>query len=829
VRNDETDARIFPLVGLVVCGGLICLGWAVTHLTPPEPARTLLYPLMVTSLVAVASGWVIRTHIRGPQVITSTSAAILVGVAILPAPWLVLCTACGVAIAQAIVRLAPMKAAFAIGKDTLTATAAAAAAAWAGAHPVLGSAEQLNSWRTILVGLCAAALAYAAVDETVPVPVLALALGKTWWQVVRKNIEVRIALKLATLLLAAGTIAIVAVDARLLIATPLVVLLLQSFYSRRLHLREERLAWRRLAETTDALNSVNLDAVLRTAVRGAADLFGARQVEIELAKGRSRRLVRGNATGITYDGPAVAASPVSVSVITMPFGAENDGDGYGAVRLGFGQPTTLSDREQYTLRTFAAALSTAIRNATAYAEVTRLAAQHAHDATHDPLTGLANRRQLHDRLAAALSGRAGRSGAALLLIDLNHFKEINDTLGHGAGDRVLVEVAYRLRTVAEDALVARLGGDEFAVLFQGVAPPARAEHHARQVLSVLSDPMDLDGVRVSVRASAGLATASGSVSTEEVLRRADVAMYQAKDTGRPLATYARRRDTADLTGLALGGEVTGAVAAHQFAVGFAPTVDLSTGRVIAVEAVASWQHPDLGPLPPGRFLALVERSGLLAEFSRAVLDQSLTAARCWQEAGFDLPVAVTVSPRSLLDPAFADQLLSRLKRHQVGAERLIVDLIDTTTIGNLERVVRTLTTLREAGVWVALDDLGAPRTSLSALFRLPVHQAKIHHEIVAAATTSSSGPLRSLVELGRSLNLTVIAEGLESPDHRSLLWELGCTGGQGSLFGATPLSASALLAALRRGHQGVPGALASSLHPGGSVVRMSRLRRTGAR
>ncbi|MEV4759730.1 EAL domain-containing protein [Micromonospora sp. NPDC049559] len=828
MRDSEADGRVIPIVGLVVSGALLCLIWAVTHLPPPVPARTLLYPLLVTTLVAVANGWVIRTEIRSAQSVSTTSAAVLVGVTILPAPWLVLCTAVGIAVAQAVVRLRPVKAAFAIGKETITATAASAAAGWAGAHPVLGSVERLDSLRTILIGLGAAALAYAAVDETVALPVLALANRTPWWQVLRRGVEVRIAVKVVTMLLAAATIGVIAVDARLLIATPLVVLLLHSGYSRRLHLREERLAWRRLAETTDALNSVDLDSVLGTAVRGAADLFSAQYVAVELGPPGRRRLVRGDGTGIRYDGPADAAPPADSRYVAIPFGAENAGDGRGELRLGLGAGNTLSDREQYTLRTFAAALSTAIRNATAYEEVTRLAAQHAHDAAHDPLTGLANRRQLHDRLAGALSGRGGRSGAALLLIDLNHFKEINDTLGHGAGDRVLVEVADRLRTVASGALVARLGGDEFAVLFPGVAPPARTEHRARQVLSVLRTPMDLDGVRVSVGASAGLATA-GTASPEELLRRADVAMYQAKDSGHPLATYARGRDTADLTGLALGGEVSGAVAAQQFVVGFAPTVDLSTGRVIAAEAVASWDHPDLGPLAPGRFLALVERSGLLGDFTRAVLDESLAAVRAWQDAGFDLPVAVTVSPRSLLDPTFPAQLLDRLERHRVAAERLVVDLVDTTTIGNLDTVVRVLMLLRDAGVRIALDDLGAPRTSLSALFRLPVHQAKIHHELVAAVSGAPSAALRSLVELGRSLNLTVIAGGLENPEHRSLLWELGCTGGQGSLFGVTPLSTAGLLATLRRGFGGVPGALAPTLHPGGSVVRLAKLRRIGSR
>jgi EAL domain-containing protein (putative c-di-GMP-specific phosphodiesterase class I) len=278
----------------------------------------------------------------------------------------------------------------------------------------------------------------------------------------------------------------------------------------------------------------------------------------------------------------------------------------------------------------------------------------------------------------------------------------------------------------------------------------------------------------------------------------------------------------------LGGELLRAMAAQEFIVDFQPIVDLASGEVISAEALARWHHPEHGKLTPMQFLETVERSGHLPAFADAVLEQALTAITTWREAGFDLPVAVNVSPRSLLDPEFPAAVLERLKNHGVPADRLVLELAETLTISQLEVVERALGKLHEAGVGLALDNFGTGVSSLSALSRIPMHQLKIDRDFVQAVGTSSEAAavIRSTVDLARSLHLTVVAEGVESEPQRHALWELGCVAGQGHLF-ARPMKAGRMLATLLRGSGGRPGVLAEALHDGGSVVRIPRRRSTG--
>lgn len=828
MRNDDVDRRLAPIVGLVVCCGLMALAWAVSEFEAPPGLAALYHPVVLVSLVAVASACTVPIRIRTPQGISPTSAAVLVSVAVLPPSWVVICTAVGVAVGRTVAGSRPVKIAFATGKESLGALGAAWAAAWVGLTPILGTTTHLSqSWTTTGLALCAAAVTYAVLDETLPVPVVAIADRVPWRRVVHRGARMRAVVKVATLLLALATVVVVAIDARLLVATPLAVLLLHSSYRRRLHLDEERSAWRQLAETTDALNDVDLDAVLRTALSGAARLFAARLVEVEFRHGPQRRLVRGDEHGLRYDGPVDSGvRPADEGLLCIPLGPVNgDQGGLGVLRLALAD-AVLSDRERYTLRTFGAALSTAIRNAVAYAQATELAARHEYDATHDSLTGLANRRFLRERLGAALADRRSLPRTALLLIDLDHFKEINDTLGHSAGDQVLVEVARRLGTAAGGDLVARLGGDEFAILLSGQTAPALAEHRARQILQVLRDPMELDGIRVSVQASAGLATANGSASTEELLRRADVAMYQAKESGRGLDRYDRSRDTADPDRLALGGELPAALAGRRYEVSFDPVVDLGTGVAIAAEAVVNLGHADLGDQPAARLLTLVERSGWLAEYTRGALDRALAAAQLWRTAGFTLPVMVGISARSLLDPAFPGEIRRQLATYRLPADILIVELTDTTGVSCPELAMRTLHQLHHDGVRIAFASFGTSNEPLSTLLRVPVQLVKVDHQLLGEGGGSPAA-LRSLVGLGRDLADTVVASGVATIAHRRGLWELGCGAGQGTLFGPVA-SADGLLAALRHGCDGNPGALVPSLHLGANIVRMPRLRRTGS-
>ncbi len=823
-RQTGTDQRLLPLVGLVVISAGLAGAVSIAHL-PNYGAReaTVVWAALI-SLVAVGFVVKVRVRIRATNHdIAWTETAIVIGLAVAPAPVVILATGFGVAIATTLARGTPLKRAFGIGKNMLVATAA-------------GLVLQVFEWPAngsdiaqTVVPLAVAYLAAVLVDELVALPVIAIATGTSLRTLFREDWDLRVTAALTRLVVIIGTVLIINVDIRLLLTVPPLVLSLHLLYSSRVRARTEQQVWQRLAQTTDALNVVELDEVLTTAVTQAAELFSADEVEIELRD--AARLVRGNADGITYDGPADEAPTMQGAVVPARLEGHDKSVDVGMLRLRFQGPVQLSERERYTLHTFASALCTAVRNAQAYAELARVAQAHAHAAAHDALTGLANRRHLLDQGNEQLHNRHADGVTALVLIDLNHFKEVNDTLGHAAGDQMLVKVAERLRAAARaDDLVARLGGDEFAVLLRALPAPAVAAHRAETLLAALHEPFDLDGMRISVEASGGIAAAPATGGMAELLRRADVAMYQAKRAGQRIATYAPARDTADLSRLTLGGELPRAVADHEFTVNFQPIVDLGTGEVIAAEALARWRHPTHGMIDPLRFLEAVERSGLLPAFAEAILDQALIAAGTWRDAGFDVPVAVNVSPRSLLDARFPGSVLARLRAHDLSPDRLVLELTETLTLSQLDVVDQVLTRLRDSGVRLALDDFGTGYSSLSLLSRIPVHELKIDRSFVTAMESSAEAAaiIRSTLDLGRSLDLAVVAEGVEQEAQRRALWELGCTAGQGHLF-ARPLAAGALLAALQRGVGGRPGILAVALHDAGAVVRLPPTRRQGAR
>ncbi len=820
----KADQLLRLLVGLVVTAGLVCVGvagWrAATH-----PPASLAFPLVVAGLVLVASFCLVRFDARAQYVITLTSASVLIAVALLPTAWAVLCVALGVGVAKPFVNRDARKAAFNTAKDVLAATAAASAFHAVGPLPATVAKPTFTTWWQYLLALLVAAVAYTVVDQLAATPVIALASRTPWRHVLRRDMEFSALIRLADLSLAALVVLLYMVEPLLVVGTPMVVLLSYLGNRHRLHLQAERRAWQQLAASTDALSSVGVAEILHTAIRGAADLYPGVEIEVELAGPDRPRLVRGDQGGVSYDGPPEAAPARSGPVIEVPLESDPGvADPLGVLRLRFRTVARLSDRETYMLTTFAAGLSTAVRNATAYAELARLAQQHAHDASHDSLTGLPNRRQLHER-AAALLAQPNRGPVALLLLDLDHFKEVNDTLSHEAGDRVLIEVAGRLRAAAGDALVARLGGDEFAVLFSDLPSHTAARARAREVLDSLREPMRLDGVLISLHTSAGLAVVGRDCTDPaELLRRADVAMYQSKDSHRQVAVYAHGRDSADRERLALAGELPRAVAGQEFTVGFQPVVDLATGKAVGAEALARWRHPDLGHLPPSTFLGLVERSGLLAPFTEAVLHRALAAAASWRQAGFDLQVAVNLSPRSLADPSLPHTVQAALTATGVAPQRLTLELTESSAIGQQEVVTRTVNRLRQLGVKIALDDFGTRHSSLSAVFQVPVDMLKIDRTFVAALDTSrqAKAVVCAVIELGRRLDLSVVAEGVADERQRRVLWELGCTHGQGSLFSWPPQSGEEFLTTLRTGYGGEAGALAPPLPPDHEVLQLPR-------
>nr|WP_308201162.1 EAL domain-containing protein [Actinoplanes maris] len=825
-NDDATGQQLSLLIGLVV---VLALGvgaadiWhAVTH-PQPVPHPGILALVIIGAAVANSVKVLVRVRSNHNRT-TWGEIPILVGLAFLPHVWVVLCSVIGIAVIKIVTRVALQRAVFSLAKEVLIVSAAGLVLTLAGAPPISHSPVAAG------VAVTLAYVAMSLVDEIVFMPVFAVASHTTVLQAMRKDLSDRLIAHVFRLATVVYIIVILAVEASPLLLgfVPLLVLCLHLWHSRQLRTNEERRSWRELAKTTDELSSVELTHVLHVAAAQGARVFSSDEVEIDLTASGVDRVVRARGSDVVHDGPRPSRDAY-VTEITADLETGDHSYRAGLLTLGFHGPIKLTEFEQYKLKTFAAALCTAIRNATAYAELQRLNEQNAYNAAHDPLTGLANRRELYEHAGRHFPGRPGDGVAALLLIDLNHFKEVNDTLGHAAGDAVLREVARRLADAAAPGdLVARLGGDEFAVLLTDLPTPALAAHRAKSMLATLEESVTVEGMQITVEAAGGIALAPGSGGVNELMRRADIAMYQAKRAGRQVATYAHAQDTADVSRLALGGELQRAVAEHEFVVDFQPIVDLGSGEVTGAEALARWHHPEHGYLTPVEFLETVERSGRLPAFADAVLDQALEAADQWREAGFDLPVAVNVSPRSLLDPSFPETVLARLSRHAVPADRLVFELAETLTLSQLDVVGRALTELSEAGVRLALDDFGTGVTPLSVLSHIPVHQLKIDREFVGGVQTSSEAAavIRSTVDLARSLHLTVIAEGVESEPQRHALWGLGCVAGQGHLF-ARPMSATRLLATLQRGTAGRPGVLAAPLHDGAAVVRMSRRRSGG--
>ncbi|BCY15601.1 bifunctional diguanylate cyclase/phosphodiesterase [Actinoplanes sp. L3-i22] len=814
-NDDATDQRLRLLIGLVVmvAAGVVAL-WTVYVFHVPEPRPPTLVLVLLCGAVIVTNR--LRVFVRIKSSFFGTAwgeVPVLVGLALLPPVWVVLCAAVGQGILRTAIRAGVRKTAFAVSKETLTVSAAAAA------FLALGIRPHLTAPDLPVLALVAGLLAYALVDDLVFTPVLATNSHISIGRAARQNLTGKIISHLGQLIACLIVLWVLATDANvlLLLVVPLVVACMHLWQSRTTRTRQERESWQRLAKATDELNAVDLTQVLHSATTRAAQIFSAAEAAIDLPY----RSVRATGAVVLSDTPP-GGGPARADETTVDLVAHDGGMRVGVLRLRFGGTVRLTEVEQYKLRTFASAVCTAIRNAQAYAELARIAAENAHAATHDPLTGLPNRRQLYDR-AGRLFTDTGHDGlVALLLIDLNHFKEVNDTLGHAAGDVVLREVADRLNGSAQPGdLVARLGGDEFAVLLTGLPTPALAGHRAATMLGALEPSIEVEGMRITVEAAGGIALAAGAGSVEELMRRADIAMYQAKRAGEPTTIYAHARDTADVERLMLTGELRRAVSQHEFTVDFQPIVDLGSGEVISAEALARWKHPDQGDLTPVQFLEAVERSGQLPAFVDAVLEQSLLAMQTWREAGFDLPVAVNVSPRSLLDPNFPAAVLARLEHHDVSPGQLILELAETLTLSQIDVVERALAELRNAGVRLAVDDFGTGVSSLSVLSRIPVHELKIDREFVAAVETSAEAAavIRTTVDLARNLHLTVVAEGVESEPQRRALWELGCLAGQGHLF-ARPLSAARLLGTLQRGSGGRPGVLASALHDAGAVVRM---------
>ncbi|MGD8326495.1 MAG: EAL domain-containing protein [Sphingomonadales bacterium] len=437
-----------------------------------------------------------------------------------------------------------------------------------------------------------------------------------------------------------------------------------------------------------------------------------------------------------------------------------------------------------------------------------------HQAMHDALTGLPNRVLLNDRLDQALHA-AKRSGepVALLLLDLDNFKEINDTLGHHIGDMLLVELGQRLvKPLRGSDTVARLGGDEFAILLPLSGDEAAAMEIASRVRKSILRPFTvLEGLDLEVGVSIGIALSPDHAKeSSKLMQCADIAMYNAKAGSSKIVLYDENSDTSNIRHLTLTGELRQAIEGDELEVAYQPIIDLTTGKIHAVEALARWTHPRLGQIHPGEFIAQAERTGMIQPLTARILDASLRQMRKWGEQNHDFSVCLNISPRILHDAHFPMALQGVVDEYGLITQRLTLEITETAIFFDPDNAMRILNQLRELGFQIAIDDFGTGYSSLSYLQKMPLDELKIDQSFIREIHTNPADAVivRSTIELAHNLGLKVVAEGIEEPDHIGLLQEMNCDFAQGYFF-SKPQSGEDISSWLANGHHDVEKAMAT--------------------
>ncbi len=411
----------------------------------------------------------------------------------------------------------------------------------------------------------------------------------------------------------------------------------------------------------------------------------------------------------------------------------------------------------------------------------------AHQAIHDPLTGLPNRVLFVDRLQRALSDN-DHAQLAVLFLDLDHFKVVNDSLGHPAGDRLLVALADRLRaTIRPSDTVARFGGDEFTVLCNNVPDEATALELARRLSDAVAKPIALAEGEVFVTASVGISTSGTELETAEtLLRNADAAMYRAKEQGRARSELFRA-DAHDqaVRHLRTGNELHRALERGELRMHYQPIVSLETGRISGFEALLRWEHPKRGLVGPDEFVGLAEETGLVVPIGSWALEESCRQAEYWHSHGSDVTISVNLSPRQLAEPGLPNDVARVLQATRVRPDLVWLEITETALMRDAESAVRALGALRSLGVHLAVDDFGTGYSSMTYLKRFPVEALKVDRTFVdgIGRDPEDSAICTAVVSLAHALGLRAVAEGVETPEQLAELRTLGCELAQGYLFG----------------------------------------------
>jgi diguanylate cyclase (GGDEF)-like protein len=639
-------------------------------------------------------------------------------------------------------------------------------------------------------------------------------------------------------LVVAVTNASVALVAALVLATQpaalllLVVPIATLYFAYRAYLseREKHARLELLYESSRILqDSPELDATVLAVLEHARRMFAAEASQLVIFQGRLAALattsvaggepeimratrhdtepplwrrVREERRAFFWDvepGATLAGRPLR-QVIVSPLATDSRTLGMLVVANRTSQGTEFAPDDLPLLETVASQVGIALENGQlerSLGELSRLKEQLRHQAYHDALTGLPNRVLFAEQVDLRLAARVEAEAPVVLFLDLDDFKNVNDTLGHGVGDRLLVTVAERIREcIRTTDIAARLGGDEFAVLLDAKAGMVDAVAVAERLVETLRRPFLMDGAEIMVGASVGIAAGrADTVRGDELLRNADVAMYTAKSQGkRRLAVFDPQLHAELVARHQLSAELSRSLGRGELLVHYQPIFDLPTRRIAGAEALVRWRHPTRGLVPPDEFVRLAEENGSIDALGSFVLQEACRQAATWQHgpSGGDEPwISVNVSPRQLQQPGFTQEVERILAATGLAPHRLVLEMTETGMFHDQAATISCLSRLRELGVRVAMDDFGTGYSSLSFLRRFPIDILKIAREFIAGA--DGAGPdesdwafTQAIVALGHTLDLDIIAEGIEEPAQLERLDELGCRMGQGFLF-ARPL------------------------------------------
>ncbi|MBF9128883.1 bifunctional diguanylate cyclase/phosphodiesterase [Plantactinospora sp. S1510] len=818
----------FTLIALALGGA--ATGFLIpTELPADDPLPALARLGIAAAVVAVAQLFRLRFRVSSGMVsVTWGEAAFIIGLSLVPPGWLPAAFLVGAGLAWALMTIfVDQRSALDVVHTTAALTTGVAVATVAAlgtivalgtpVTDVLGVPVAVGLTPQLIAALAVGSLTYLLATAGIAGLTLSLQHAVPLGPALLRALAGKLLMFVGNVLVGLAVVAVVEQDPRWLLLLPPVLWLLQQTYSHRLRADDERRTWRALAEATGALNQLDEHGVATAGVTGALALFGAERVEVDVlrADGRWRRyrgepgrpvvhrdLIGTDRAGAGDGTDQELVRPLMVGTVQV-----------GELRVRLPRTVAPHQREQDALSAFGDALASALHDAATHRELRLVTARSSYEAVHDALTNLINRAALLSKGDVALHQLGHDHPVALLLLDIDHFKEVNDTLGHAAGDELLQATADRLDVLARPGeLLGRLGGDEFALLIPSPAvlsesttvaersPTPNVLRRAREIVELLATPIEVAGVRMSVEVSVGVVVAgAGTADMTELLRRADIAMYQAKEGGGSVASYDSARDAASTDKLALLAELREALDVDdQLELALQPAVDLSTGEPTGVEALIRWRHPRRGRLNPVDFVRTIEGSELLGAFTRYVVDKALGVAADWARHGLDVPISINLSARSLLDPRLPAEVAESLRRHQVPARRLVLEITETVVMSELEVIDEVLSALRAMGVQLAVDDFGTGFSSLTFLTRISVDELKVDRSFVMrmADSPEAAAIVRTTVDLGRELGLRVVAEGVETADQRAALAELGCTAAQGYHF-FRPMPSDKIVAVLR--------------------------------